>query len=130
MYQDPMSPVRKRQRMSSPTYDEQVALSQDDLEAFDNFERKLTQLQSPRTQSPAKTTRLSKSPTLTARERRQRAIEEALRDPSEIDKENMQGVAAGNRAFSSSPSKDAPLSSMPRADLESDNPFKESQTSA
>lgn len=39
---------RKRQRLSSPTYDEQFELSQDDVKAFDMFEQKLSQaLSSP-----------------------------------------------------------------------------------
>jgi breast cancer 2 susceptibility protein len=38
------SPVRKRQRLSSPTYDAQIAdLSQEDLEAFDALEAQLSQ---------------------------------------------------------------------------------------
>lgn len=44
------SPIRKRQRLSSPTYDEQVAdLRQEDLEAFDALEAQLSQCsQSPK----------------------------------------------------------------------------------
>ncbi|KAF5323377.1 hypothetical protein D9611_005592 [Ephemerocybe angulata] len=56
------SPIRKRQRLSSPTYDEQVGdLSQDYLEAFDQIEFSLSQaphnpersLQSKSTQGPS-----------------------------------------------------------------------------
>lgn len=44
---------RKRQRLSSPTYDDQVVLSQEQLAAFEEFDKALTQSQR-RSQSPLK----------------------------------------------------------------------------
>lgn len=39
-------PGRKRQRLSSPTYDEQVDLSQEDIDAFDQIQQCISQSQS------------------------------------------------------------------------------------
>src|SRR5882762_7658423 len=88
--------------MSSPTYDEQIDLSQDDLEAFDKIEHTLSHFrsqhsnQTPRLRSqnsPSKVTfnRVSQDTNLSARERRQKAIAEALRGcPLDgIGKENL-----------------------------------------
>lgn len=118
--------------MSSPTYDEQVNLSQDDIEAFDKLEQTLSQSRSPPAVSPLNKARSPRNKKLTAKERRQRAIEVALSDSATTDKENLrEGPSAnGERASSSSPSKQVPFSSQPRFDLESDNPFNVSDTSA
>ncbi|KAF7972587.1 hypothetical protein HWV62_17384, partial [Athelia sp. TMB] len=111
---DPESspPPRKRQRMSSPTYDEQVDLSQDDIAAFDQIEHKLSQSKS-RSHSPQKLS-------LSAKEKRQRAIEEALRanhQPKGKENKHRRGLS------SASPSKASAFSSQPRLDLDSENPF-------
>ncbi|KAG0700654.1 hypothetical protein DFH29DRAFT_930783 [Suillus ampliporus] len=48
MYSPDSSPARKKMRMSSPTYDEQVDdMSQDDISAFDAIEARLSQLAPP-----------------------------------------------------------------------------------
>jgi breast cancer 2 susceptibility protein len=141
---DSLSPPRKRQRMSSPTYDEQVDLSQEDIEAFDEIEHALSQLhsqsqlqvrsssqsQSGMTQpSPSKKgKRLSQSTSLSAKEKRQREIAEALRGVNyyaRAGKENLYATDGGRakKAAPISPSKDI-ASSQPRFELDSENPFK------
>lgn len=108
--------------MSSPTYDEQVDLSQDDIAAFDRIEERLSQSQS-RSQSPLK----GQIKGLSAKEKRQRAIEEALRaHHPPVGKENR----PRRRASTASPSKEPAFSSKPRVDLDSENPFNVSNTSA
>lgn len=128
---EPSPPARKRQRMSSPTYDEQVDISQDDIEAFDRIEHTLSQSQtahvdSPRRKVPFMQTPHKKrdSPTkmLSAREKRQRAIEEALRDYP--GKENVHG----RRDAPKSPMKEPESSSQPQFELDHDNPFNVSST--
>lgn len=108
----------KRQRMSSPTYDEQVDLSQDDIAAFDQMQETLSQAHS-RPQSPEKSS-------LNAREKRQRAIEEALRATHQPKgKENKHR----RRPSSVSPAKISTIPSQPQLDPNSDNPFADSESS-
>lgn len=68
---DDFSRVTKRQRLSSPTYDDQVELSQDQVAAFDAFERTLSQT----TLSQAKP---SQAVSASAKKRRDGAIALAL----------------------------------------------------
>ncbi|KAI0094432.1 hypothetical protein BDY19DRAFT_901619 [Irpex rosettiformis] len=77
---------RKKQRLSSPTYDEQYELSQDQITAFDEFERALTQRSSTSPKSPPKP-----SQALTPRSRRKRniAIALALKENVPKDSENL-----------------------------------------
>lgn len=104
--------------MSSPTYDEQVDLSQDDIAAFDQMQDTLSQAHS-RSQSPQKSL-------LDAREKRQRAIEEALRTTHQPKgKENKHH----RRPSSVSPAKISTVPSQPRLDPNSDNPFADSELS-
>jgi len=123
--------------MSSPTYDEQVDLSQEDIEAFDKIEHALSQLhsqsqlqvrsssqsQSGMTQpSPSKKgKRLSQSTSLSAKEKRQREIAEALigvNYHARAGKENLYATDGGRakKAAPISPSKDI-ASSQPRFEL-------------
>lgn len=105
--------------MSSPTYDEQVNLSQDDITAFDQIEQTLSQARSS-SQSPQK-------PSMYASEKRQRAIEEAMgikRQPK--GKENKHR----RRPSSVSPAKISAFSLQPRLDPDSENPFTDSDSSA
>lgn len=68
------SPARKRQRLSSPTYDEQIDdISQEDIAAFDEIEYRLSQ----KAQSPRRLQ--SNHNSQEAKERRAKAIAEALR---------------------------------------------------
>lgn len=137
------SPLRKRQRMSSPTYDEQVDLSQDDIDAFDQIEHGLSQLHSnahsqstqrPQSSSPRIKT-ASQSMSSTAKEKRRREIAEVLRedyDHATTGKENVHAVKSGGRNDPAyvSPSKDV-ASLQPRFELDNDseNPFNASNTS-
>ena len=137
---------RKRQRMSSPTYDEQVDLSQDDIEAFDKIDHTLSQLhshsqsqsrQSSQSSPSNKAKRVSRSTSLSAKEKRQRDIAEALRGQdhhARTGKENLFAVEDHERekAPSASPVKDLASSLQPHIHLDNDseNPFKVSNTSA
>lgn len=56
---EPSSHRRKRQRLSSPTYDEQIPLSQQEVAAFDTFEETLSQ--GSRKSSPFKASHSSSS---------------------------------------------------------------------
>ncbi|KAJ3534723.1 hypothetical protein NM688_g7090 [Phlebia brevispora] len=71
---DDFSRAAKKQRLSSPTYDEQFELSQDEVAAFDAFERKLSQVSTPVPLSQLK----HKIITDSARKRRNSAIALAL----------------------------------------------------
>jgi hypothetical protein len=114
---------RKRQRMSSPTYDEQVVLSQDVIDAFDKFEHARSQLH-----SSGPTTKQSTS--LSGREKRQREIAEALRGPGS-GKENLRARGQGWSA-PASPANDVVLSPQSSLNVGQDddieNPFTVSNT--
>ncbi|KAI0785379.1 hypothetical protein BC629DRAFT_516029 [Irpex lacteus] len=73
-YEQDSPSSRKKQRLSSPTYDEQFELSQDQIKAFDEFERALTQ----RCPSPSPKSPLKPSQAITPRSRRRRNIAIAL----------------------------------------------------
>lgn len=74
---DEYSRAAKRQRLSSPTYDEQVEMSQDIVAAFDAFER--DQSQHPR--PPQGPGRPSQSLSASERKKRDSAIALALSQP-------------------------------------------------
>jgi hypothetical protein len=143
---DTLSPPRKRQRMSSPTYDQQVDLSQDDLEAFDKIEHTISQLHSQSSSqikgksSPLKVKKVSQTAaSSSAKEKRHKEIAEALQEVHRAgtgkEKENMHAVGGcgGRMAVSASPSNDVIWSSQPHENLEldndSENPFNISNTS-
>ena len=73
---DEHSRAAKRQRLSSPTYDEQVELSEDIVEAFDAFERTLSQ------QLPPSQARRSQGLSASAKKRRDSMIALALSQPA------------------------------------------------
>ncbi|KAH9947131.1 hypothetical protein B0H21DRAFT_364507 [Amylocystis lapponica] len=83
------SPSPKRQRLSSPTYDEQYCLSQEELRAFDVFEHELSQSQRPL--SPPRPSQSLANP---LRRKRAQYISFALH-PNE-DEENRQGPTASS----------------------------------
>jgi hypothetical protein len=117
---------RKRQRMSSPTYDEQVVLSQDVIDAFDKFEHARSRLHSSEPHSPSK---MKPSTSLSGREKRQREIAEALRGPGS-GKENLWARGQGWSA-PASPANDvlSPQSSLNVGqDDDIENPFTVSNT--
>lgn len=95
--------ARKRQRLSSPTYDEQVDLSQEDIDAFDKIQQRLSQ-----SQSPTKSDQPIYPSTLVSKETRALGITVA-------DKENGSGHSA-------SPSKDLPAV-RPAFEHDTENPF-------
>jgi hypothetical protein len=121
--------------MSSPTYDQQFDLSQDDIEAFDKIEHSFSRLHS---QSPSELQRLSspskvkKSISLSGKEKRQQEIAEALRG---IGKENLPAAEGRDegRTTPASPLKDVlstPQSSFNIGqDDDNENPFHVSHTS-
>ncbi|KAI0348270.1 hypothetical protein BDW22DRAFT_74345 [Trametopsis cervina] len=86
---------RKKQRLSSPTYDLQYDLSQDQLQAFDELDQALTQRKrrslSPRPSAPP-------SQAITPRSRRRRTIAIAM-----ALKENVQDDVAGKAHAAPSP---------------------------
>ena len=114
------SPVRKRRRMSSPTYDsDYVDLSQDDLDALDKIEQNASQNKSPRIKSSDRIIRSPRALAQVARQKRQREIETALRGAATTDKENIHEEPA-KMAFSS---PEVPFSLLTRHDFQQDNPF-------
>lgn len=72
---DEFARTAKKQRLSSPTYDEQFELSQDVVAAFDDFERKLSQAPPS---IPFSQPRSSQANTESARKRRRSQIALAL----------------------------------------------------
>ena len=115
------SPARKRQRLSSPTYDAQLAdLSQDDLDAFDAFEAKLSQdsqslRNTPHSQEP--------------RERRAKAIADS---DTLSGKDGIQENARHNPNLGSGPTATTnPLNpDFPLGQDDPENPFTARFTSA
>ena len=129
--------------MSSPTYDQQVDLSQDDIEAFDQIEHGLSWfnsqsgslLSSKRQRLPSSPLkRVSLGASATGKEKRQREIAEALRGAprSRSGKENLD-AAVDERPMSSSPSNDLAFSSQSDFNValhnNSENPFNILNTS-
>ncbi|CAL1694441.1 unnamed protein product [Somion occarium] len=123
---------RKRQRLSSPTYDEQVSLSQDEVAAFDDFERQ-------RTQSLDGTSPLKMSQANTSYDRRKRdeaialalglksvvgddegdqSSEERSQSPSPslpADRKENRKPSGSDHAYSHSSSRTSPINSPPNS---------------
>lgn len=110
------SPARKRQRLSSPTYDDQLDdISPEDLEAFDALEAKLSQ-------SPKKS---SQSSSQEAKDRRVKAIIEALSQDLSGKPPNTIRTSFGAPIIS-----DTPISSTHDLADDPDNPFTTNFTTA
>ena len=122
--------ARKRQKLSSPIYDsDQVDLSQNDLDTLDKIEKNLSQNKSPRIKSYERSVQSPRTLAQVARQKRQREIEAALRAAATADKENIhEGGSEPAKMASLSP--EVICSSSLWSDLQQDNPFSISQTSA
>ncbi|EED85186.1 predicted protein [Postia placenta Mad-698-R] len=114
-------PSPKRMRLSSPTYDEQTCLSQEEMQAFDILDRQLSQTTLPEP-------RPSQALSSIERRKRSRAVAFAL---DEGQDENRSSEVAGAReplSPSSSPHRNSSQESGPKASLPTFPVFQSAST--